>query len=635
MSAPKLVRAESSSMNDWRDKATPRIVSEMVPQSRETMFTDYSDPGDQDSTVQNDASSREGSEDRDQHGDLLQPPVPPTRPAMLRFHSSPSFGSSLSPTRHHFRLANATPRRIKETLDAKYKADASGQTVRINHYRLVRDAGSGAFGSVKMAIDEKTGIKYAVKEYSKARLQRILKAEAMQRRRRGEKGNGTAIGNGSSIDLVRREIAIMKKLDHPNVVCLEEVLDDPLSDKLYIIMEWCEKGEIMPSAIMNSTATPYSYEQCRLFFRDMILGLEYLHSQDVIHRDIKPENILLTEDDVVKIADFGVSEIIDKSNDVIKKTAGSPAYMAPELAKLASGRFSSLRGGDSTAVEAVSGRPADLWSMGVTLYYMLFGKLPFQSDTVAGLYNCIINDPVDLESCEDEELKDLLIRLLEKSPTKRITMAELRSHPWVTCGGEDELLSTEENTAEDITPITDEDMLTAIEHIKGYMEPDEAAARLQRLHGWRGMGMVDWSQTPSREVSPSASIRSERERDASTERKWVSKLSLALDEAIFGSTSVTVPRENNWKRPSLNDLRGSRSEDNSPPKDRDVGQTKSSTASDEVAVTASAAATVGSDDVDASETSLERRPSRTRVRDLLGLEMTSLRSRSLDSDARL
>ncbi len=158
-----------------------------------------------------------------------------------------------------------------------------------------------------------------------------------------------------SLYLIREEIAIMKKLNHPNLVQLIEVLDDPEEDSLYMVLEMCKKGVIMKVGL-HEPADPYHEESCRFWFRDLILGIEYrksgprrlllselrclhtfppaVHAQGVVHRDIKPDNLLLTEDDVLKVVDFGVSEMFEKVEDMrTSKSAGSPAFLPPELCR--------------------------------------------------------------------------------------------------------------------------------------------------------------------------------------------------------------------------------------------------------------------------------------------------------------
>jgi [calcium/calmodulin-dependent protein kinase] kinase len=142
-------------------------------------------------------------------------------------------------------------------------------------------------------------------------------------------------------------------------------------------------------------------------------NLRVVHAQGIIHRDIKPDNCLVTQEDVLKIVDFGVSEMFDKEGEMkTAKSAGSPAFMPPELCVAKHGQ--------------VSGRAADIWSMGCTLYCLLFGRIPFEKHGMIELYQAIRLDEIEIdESCNDE-LRGLLLRLLEKDPQKRITIEEIR-----------------------------------------------------------------------------------------------------------------------------------------------------------------------------------------------------------------
>lgn len=226
-------------------------------------------------------------------------------------------------------------------------------------------------------------------------------------------GHDEEIGN--PLYLIQEEIAIMKKLHHNNLVALIEVLDDPTEDSLYMVMEMCKKGVIMKVGIGEDT-DPYDDERCRAWFRDLILAIEYIHAQGIVHRDIKPDNCLLTQDDVLKVVDFGVSEMFEKNSAMYTaKSAGSPAFLPPELCV--------VKHGD------VSGTATDIWSMGVTLYCLRYGRLPFAKDIIFELYESIRNDEVNLDEESDEDFKDLMKRLLEKDPEKRITMPELRVSP--------------------------------------------------------------------------------------------------------------------------------------------------------------------------------------------------------------
>ncbi|XHG00414.1 hypothetical protein AWENTII_003868 [Aspergillus wentii] len=273
----------------------------------------------------------------------------------------------------------------------------------------------------------------------------------------------------------------MKKLNHHNLVSLIEVLDDPSEDSLYMVMEMCKKGVVMKVGL-EERADPYDDERCRCWFRDLILGIEYLHAQGIVHRDIKPDNCLVTNDDVLKVVDFGVSEMFEKdSNMFTAKSAGSPAFLPPELCV--------VKHGD------VSGKATDIWSMGVTLYCLRYGKLPFEKQSIFELYDSIRNDDLVCEGETDEDFKNMIFRILEKDPEKRITMSELREHPWVTRKGLDPLLSEEENTAQIVDPPTEEEMNSAItrnmNHIIAVMK---AVRNFKRLLG------------PSRPGTPMQSI---------------------------------------------------------------------------------------------------------------------------------
>lgn len=138
-----------------------------------------------------------------------------------------------------------------------------------------------------------------------------------------------------------------------------------------------------------------------------------MHAQGVVHRDIKPDNLLLTEDDVLKVVDFGVSEMFEKQSEMLTaKSAGSPAFLPPELCV--------AKHGD------ISGKAADIWSMGISLYCLRFGIIPYKQTGVLELYEEIKHDEITCDPATGVEFVDLMSKLLEKDPKKRITMAELR-----------------------------------------------------------------------------------------------------------------------------------------------------------------------------------------------------------------
>ncbi|KAL2145112.1 hypothetical protein VTI28DRAFT_7862 [Corynascus sepedonium] len=381
-----------------------------------------------------------------------------SKPAPIHVQSTPPDVQSFpSPMRHHRRTPSAH-REIKETLNARseyYNEDSDGRSHhQINQYIIKDEIGRGSYGSVHSAVDQ-FGNEYAVKAFSKARLRKRAQSNILRQGPR-QSGRFHRAGFGApdapnlgfkaqqakeaqdALYLIREEIAIMKKLNHPNLVQLIEVLDDPEDDSLYMVLEMCKKGVVMQVGL-GEPATPYDEEQCRYWFRDLILGIEYLHSQGVVHRDIKPDNLLLTDDDVLKIVDFGVSEMFEKPDNMrTAKSAGSPAFLPPELCV--------AKHGD------VSGKAADIWSMGVSLYCLRYGRIPFEREGVLDIYEAIRTETPKLPSDENPEFIDLMRRVLEKDPERRITMTELREHPWVTKGGTDPLLSAEENCSDPVDP---------------------------------------------------------------------------------------------------------------------------------------------------------------------------------------
>ncbi|EPE34095.1 Protein kinase-like (PK-like) [Glarea lozoyensis ATCC 20868] len=436
------------------------------------------------------------------------------RPPILQHLSAPAYHS---PLRHHKRQASYH-KQVKETLNAKSEYtnnedDGRGEH-RINQYIIKDEIGRGSFGAVHLAVDQ-YGKEYAVKEFSKSRLRKRAQSNILRRphaagRRPGHLAAGLGFNaplhrhpasdihngeeKGNPLYLIKEEIAIMKKLNHPNLVSLIEVLDDPEEDSLYMVLEMCKKGVVMKVGL-GEQADPYDMESCRCWFRDLILGIEYLHAQGVAHRDIKPDNLLLTDDDVLKIVDFGVSEMFEKQSEMLTaKSAGSPAFLPPELCV--------TKHGD------ISGKAADIWSMGVSLYCLRFGKIPFEKTGVLELYEAIKSDDINIESENDPDFCDLMRRLLTKDPEKRIKMPEIRNHPWVTKGGTDPLLSAEENTADLVEPPSDIEvnhaitskmrnlltMMKAVKKFKGLVDDRRPPGGLQGILG-KGMRSVKSPET--------------------------------------------------------------------------------------------------------------------------------------------
>ncbi|KAM4565864.1 calcium/calmodulin-dependent protein kinase kinase 1b [Odontesthes bonariensis] len=319
--------------------------------------------------------------------------------------------------------------------------------LQLNQYKLKKEIGKGSYGVVKLAYNEDSEQYYAMKVVSKKRLMRQFGFL----RRLPPPGSNTQqdLITKPMLPLERayREIAILKKLDHHNVVRLVEVLDDPNEDGLHMAFELMTKGAVMEVP----TDEPLTEEQARFYFRDVVLGIEYLHYHKIIHRDIKPSNLLLGDDGHVKIADFGVSNEFEGTDAMLSSTVGTPAFMAPEMM--------------SENQHSFSGKAVDVWAIGVTLYCFVFGKCPFYDENIVSLHNKIKNKTVDFPETPSisNELKDLIERMLDKNPTERTTIPEVKLHPWVTENGSNPLPLEEEHCT--AVEVTEEDVQNSIKLI--------------------------------------------------------------------------------------------------------------------------------------------------------------------------
>ena len=219
-------------------------------------------------------------------------------------------------------------------------------------------------------------------------------------------------------DNVLREIAVMRTLRHRHVVRLHEVFDDEERDRLYMLLDLMPGGQLAPS---QQRITPLALPHARACVRDIASGLAYLHAHNVVHRDIKPANILRSSDapDAFwAIGDFGVSFVCEGGDDAISGNVGTLPFKPPEAHSTSGGTF--------------SGKAADVWSLGVTLFQMIYGDLPYYAPDPLDFGAAVRDDPLILPApLPDSRVDDLLRRLLTKEPAQRITAAEVLAHPWL------------------------------------------------------------------------------------------------------------------------------------------------------------------------------------------------------------
>ena len=292
----------------------------------------------------------------------------------------------------------------------------------VNNYIMLDVLGTGSYGEVRMCKERTTDELFGIKILSKEMLKK-------------KKGGNTT---ETYFEDIKREIAIMKKLEHPNVLRLFEVLDDPNVNKLYLVLEYMKNGDLLhfikerdikeekdnsskDKSLKRKNSkvfSPLRDQELWFIFKQVIAGVRYLHYQNIVHGDIKPQNILVSEDGTVKLADFGISKMLENgSNQKLVNAAGTPAFMSPELCE---------------AAEAFSGQLADVWAIGATMFMLRFGAPPFVSGNIMALYNKIINDPLEFPAGPlDPGLRNLLVNMLEKDPKRRYTTDQVTSHPWM------------------------------------------------------------------------------------------------------------------------------------------------------------------------------------------------------------
>lgn len=257
--------------------------------------------------------------------------------------------------------------------------------VQIGQYILGKNLGIGAFGKVKLATHAITNHKVAVKILNKAKIKQLGMEEKVQ-----------------------REINILHLCTHPHIIRLYEVIDTPTD--IFLVNEYVSGGELFDYIVSKGRL---SADEARNFFHQIVSGVEYCHFQKIVHRDLKPENLLLDSNLNIKIADFGLSNLM-RDGDFLRTSCGSPNYAAPEVI---SGHL-------------YAGPEVDVWSCGVILYALLCGSLPFDDESIPNLFKKIKSGMYSLPSHLSQLARNLIPRMLEVDPMKRITIPEIRLHPW-------------------------------------------------------------------------------------------------------------------------------------------------------------------------------------------------------------
>lgn len=254
-------------------------------------------------------------------------------------------------------------------------------------YYLREKIGSGGFAKVKLAYHALTGEKVAIKIMDKKRL-------------------------GDELPRVTTEIAAMKELCHQHICKLFQVIET--ETRFFLVLEYCPEGELFDYIVSKDRLEE---DEARIFFRQIISAVAFIHNTGFAHRDLKPENLLLDDNQNIKLIDFGLCAKPQGGMDCHLATlCGSPAYAAPEL----------------IAGRQYLGSEADLWSMGVLLYALLCGYLPFDDENIAQLYKKIKIGYYTTPDWLSPGSRMLISQLLQVDPKKRIPMSALLNHPWLT-----------------------------------------------------------------------------------------------------------------------------------------------------------------------------------------------------------
>ncbi|XP_026799006.3 serine/threonine-protein kinase MARK1 isoform X2 [Pangasianodon hypophthalmus] len=264
----------------------------------------------------------------------------------------------------------------------------------IGNYRLLKTIGKGNFAKVKLARHVLTGREVAVKIIDKTQL------------------------NPTSLQKLFREVRIMKILNHPNIVKLFEVIETEKT--LYLIMEYASGGEVFDYLVAHGRMKE---KEARAKFRQIVSAVQYCHQKRIVHRDLKAENLLLDADMNIKIADFGFSNEFTVGNK-LDTFCGSPPYAAPEL----------FQG------KKYDGPEVDVWSLGVILYTLVSGSLPFDGQNLKELRERVLRGKYRIPFYMSTDCENLLKRLLVLNPIKRGSLEQIMKDKWMNVGHDDEEL---------------------------------------------------------------------------------------------------------------------------------------------------------------------------------------------------
>lgn len=305
-------------------------------------------------------------------------------------------------------IADVVPNHRDSQVSTSSTTSATAKSKRKTHvgpWQLGKTLGKGATGRVRLAKHALTGQPAAVKIVSK-KSAALVQSASMARMDR-EDTAAVAAGLRTIPFGIEREVVIMKLIEHPNIVNLYDIWEN--RGELYLVLEYVQGGELF-DYVSGNGALP-EQEAVRLF-RQIVAGLSYCHRFNICHRDLKPENLLLDSNRNIKLADFGMAAL-QPEGTWLNTSCGSPHYAAPEV----------VNG------QQYRGDKADIWSTGIILFAMLTGFLPFDGGSLGKTLSLVKKGEYYLPPALSVEASDLIQRILQKRPEKRISMEDIWTHP--------------------------------------------------------------------------------------------------------------------------------------------------------------------------------------------------------------
>ncbi|CAL8111834.1 unnamed protein product [Orchesella dallaii] len=260
--------------------------------------------------------------------------------------------------------------------------------VRVGYYELEKTIGKGNFAVVKLATHIITNSKVAIKIIDKTKL------------------------TPDNLKKIFREIHIMRKLKHPHIIRLYQVMET--EQIIYLVTEYASRGEIFDHLVMNGRMHE---DEARRIFKQILNAVSYLHVNGIVHRDLKAENLLLDVNNNIKLADFGFSNEYQEGS-LLNTWCGSPPYAAPEL----------FEG------KSYDGPKTDIWSLGVVLYVLVCGALPFDGSTLHSLRNRVVGGKFRIPFFMSNDCEHLIRHMLVVEPSKRLTIQQILAHRWMMQG---------------------------------------------------------------------------------------------------------------------------------------------------------------------------------------------------------